>query len=80
MQPWQKFIMNFKMSIFDSYSGILNDRIDIRDGSATVEANSLNELSLANVTLTRMGSIELNQRIDDEFIMRKIKVFIFGFL
>ena len=63
--------MNFKVSIFDSYSGILDDRIDIRDGSAYSRSQFSNELSLANVTLTRMGSIELNQGIDDEFIMRK---------
>lgn len=70
--------MFIEISIFNGNSGILDNRINIRNRSTNRRSQVLNELSFANITFTpHMLGIELNEAIDNKFILRKIKMFIF---
>ena len=59
----RKFIMNLEIVISNRYSGILDDGNILETVVPTVEANSLMNWSLTNITLAGMGSIELNQKL-----------------
>ena len=67
--------MFIEISIFNGNSGILDNRINIRNRSTNRRSQGLNELSFANITFTPlMLSIELNEAIDNKFILRKINI------